>query len=359
MQDFHVEHPHNEASSLLCLRNQRLLDERGWDRAFWILSDEAAAHRALAVLGRHRGRDGAAPEDWEVVRLKARRTKRSSGKATDDGEALARAGSWIYAFGSQFGSKDGPLEPARHFVARFNEALIESRPGKLKAEIEVARPAFLLHRLVNDALRAADMEPIPRGENARLDYVRAVLDYGEKEGKRWRERVDPGDQPVNVEGATFLPNGRLLLGLRFPVTEDGHPILVEIDGIDRLFEGGRAGGGPPQVTRLFTLPAVGSAEVPAGVRELDQQGTTVHVVTGDLDSDPDESLVIADHPEGIEACSAHHVFELPADGGGEVDSREVLSFSDDANVEGITVEIDGGVWYAHDDEKIWLTYAAP
>ena len=55
-----------------------------------------------------------------------------------------------------------------------------------------------------------------------------------------------GRDPINVEGAAFrdgaeAPKGgspTLLLGLRFPVTAEGHPIVVEIEGIERLFKPG-------------------------------------------------------------------------------------------------------------------------
>ena len=35
---------------------------------------------------------------------------------------MDRHDGWIYVFGSQFGKKDGPLQPKRSFVARFREA---------------------------------------------------------------------------------------------------------------------------------------------------------------------------------------------------------------------------------------------
>lgn len=46
------------------------------------------------------------------------------------------------------------------------------------------------------------------------------------------------DYPINIEGTTFRVDGTPLLGLRFPVAADGRPILVEFDGIERLFESG-------------------------------------------------------------------------------------------------------------------------
>lgn len=36
--------------------------------------------------------------------------------------------------------------------------------------------------------------------------------------------VRPDDAPINIEGATFMGDGGLLLGLCFPTTADGHPL---------------------------------------------------------------------------------------------------------------------------------------
>ena len=41
-------------------------------------------------------------------------------------------------------------------------------------------------------------------------------------------------------GAAFRIDGSLLLGLRFPVATDGRPIIVEVNGVERLFEPGSA-----------------------------------------------------------------------------------------------------------------------
>jgi hypothetical protein len=76
---------------------------------------------------------------------------------TEDAEAVARHDGWVYVFGSQFGKKDGPLQPKRSFVARFREAEVRHVLEPPAAPLAVARPPFLLHRLVNDALRDGAM----------------------------------------------------------------------------------------------------------------------------------------------------------------------------------------------------------
>ena len=354
MERFEIDHPRNEASGLIHLGSRSVAERFGWQEAFWIVSDEQEAHAAVGALGR------TAAGAWQVVRLRGRRARRSSSHRTSDAEAITRAGGWVYVFGSQFGDKEGPLEPARDWVARFNEGLLEAADGELRGRMLVVRPAFLLHRLINDALHAAGIPLIARGESERDDQVEPAVAAARAKGAKWKRRLRPGDHPVNIEAATFLPHGRLLLGLRYPCTADGRPLLVELDGIDRLFvkPALRRRLGPPQVTRVVYLGNVGSRERPAGVRDLAQQGTLVHVITGNLESD-DESAIVADHPQGARRSSAHHAFALPRSGEVEVDAELVRRFDDGANVEGIAVADDGTVWYVHDAERIVLERVPP
>jgi hypothetical protein len=144
--------------------------------------------------------------------------------------------------------------------------------------------------------------------------------------------------------------------LRYPVTRLGHPICVEIDGIDRLFSR-KLKHGRPTITRMWSL-AIGSRKQPLGIRELDQRGNTIHVLAGNLDSDQDRSFILEAHPEGAAAKSAHYTFELPVEPRPRpVKCRLARRFKDAAAVEGITVNDDGTTWYVHDDEKILLNRA--
>lgn len=343
-----IDHPHNEASALIAIHNAALLEAMRWTEGFWIACDEKPANKAIAAMGRRSDN-----RQWQVVPTKMKRHKKASDKKTDDAEAMARIGSWVYLFGSQFGSKEGPIQPKRHFIARFNASLVKAKPRKpkLKATMDLARPSFLLHRLVNDALFAAGIRLIPRGDAVAAGYIDATRDEDDD------APVRPSDHPINVEGATFGPHGRLLLGLRYPVTDGGHPIVVEVDGIDRVFVK-KLKRGRPQITRVLVLSNVGSAGHPRGVRELDQFGPTIHVVTGNLDSAPDRSLVLADHAHGGDASSDHHTFALPTDGQVDVEATLVRRFDSADAVEGLAVMLDGTVWYAHDDERIRLARAA-
>jgi hypothetical protein len=348
VHEFRIDHPNNEASGLLGLQSAPVLRKMGWDVAFWIVSDELDAHRAIAALGRRA--KGAA---WDVVPL---RPETGGAKATQDAETLARAGSWVYVLGSQFGSKDGPLEVERHFVARFNEALVTPHRTRLVANVEVARHPFLLHRLVNDAIRAAKVKVYAHEREVQEEFVRPVLERGAKKGKRWSKLLRAEDTPVNVEGATFLPGGHLLLGLRFPVSADGHPILVELEGIDRYFDSPRV---PPEVVAVRTVPGIGSRAAPAGVRELDCVGAEIHLVTGNLDSKPEESALLARHPRAANAPNEHWVVPVAQgeDRRRELPARRVRTFGDGASVEGLAL-FGGDAWYAHDDDVIRLSVAS-
>lgn len=345
MRTYRIDHPHDEASALLGFQGGALLRALGWDLGFWIVSDEREGPSSIAALGRR----GA---EWQVLPLRARARGKGASKRTEDAETLARAGSWIYAFGSQFGAKDGPLEPARHFVARFNEALVVARGDRLTADVEVARRPFLLHRLVNDALRAAGLELLEPDAEVRHGFVHPPVEKGQRKRKRWAELVRDEDVPVNVEGATFLPGGHLLLGLRYPVTADGHPILVEVEGIDRYFDRPRH---PPDVVAVRVVESAGRRTAPAGIRELDCQGSEIHLVTGNLDSKPEESALVAG-VRGAESAPGEH-WALPVaqgtDGARDLAARLVRRFDGSARVEGLAL-VSGDFWYAHDDEVIRL-----
>ena len=327
MKDICIDHPHNEASALTAIHDHALLAEWGWEVAFWILSDEQPAHKSVAALGR--GADGT----WSVAPLRAKRTEGSDMKAAEDCETLTRAGSWIYVFGSQYGSKEGPLEPRRHFIARFNESLVTSGKKALHVDLDLARAPFVLHRLINDALRERDIALIEHDDAAELDVK-----------KKWRDLVHADDYPINVEGSSFLPNGHLLLGLRYPCTAHGHPLLVEIERIDRIFEGKK-----PEVASVWIVENVGSAKAPAGIRELDARGSAIHMITGDID-DPSLDQPPCEHYKLVARAGRRTSIK-------RVEAQRIRTFPKKKHVEGIAVQDDGTVWYAHDDDKIRLSVA--
>jgi hypothetical protein len=54
MKDIRSNHPHNEASAIAAIHDHSLLAAFEWDLAFWIVSDEKPARKAVAALGRVR-----------------------------------------------------------------------------------------------------------------------------------------------------------------------------------------------------------------------------------------------------------------------------------------------------------------
>lgn len=349
MKQLRLPHPHAEISGLLGVQNTPLLEKVGFELGFWILCDDKEAAESLALLGRKPG------GTWEVVPLLGAPTADSTRKRTDDAESLARAGGWIYVFGSHYGKKKGPLRPARSFVARLNESLITFEDGALRAPIQVVRRPFVLNRLINDALKASSIDVMPLPDGLREAFIDATVQRGQENDKSWRDQVRPGDVPINIEGATFLDGGHVLLGLRYPVSAGGHPLLVELEGLDRYFE---QQASLPTVTAITEVTNVGTTDAPSGIRELDCTDGTLHLITGDLDSKPEKSRVLQEQPEARQAVNEHWTVALvrgqPA--GRRIEAQRVREFSAEATVEGIAIDA-GRIWYAHDSDDIVIEQA--
>jgi hypothetical protein len=304
--------------------------------------DEAHAEDAFALLGHEAG---ASPgEGWHAKRLHL--DPSSGGGKTEDAEACARRDGHIYALGSQFGSKAGPLNPSRSWIARVPESALAADG---RAPLEIARLRFGLHRAVNDALAGAGIELIERGPLTTERYIDATIARGAAKGKRWSGRVTAGDHPINVEGMEFRANGRLLLGLRYPVSADGHPLLVEVDDVEALFAEPDA---VPSCGHAWELENVGHRDEPTGIRALHTDGDDVFdVVVGDLDAAGKGATILADHPAGGHAPSRHVRFSLPLTaGGGAVRAQTVHDFGAIKRVEGIALAPDGHAHYVIDEE---------
>jgi hypothetical protein len=338
--DLHLEP--NEASDLSRVFSQEVLDRHGWDRAFVTVLDEAAAEDALALLVHHRQ----APLDdgWLAIRVHADPV--TEGRRTGDAEACARRDGMIYVLGSQFGKKTGPLSAKRSWIARVSEDELEHATEGRRTRMEIARLRFGLHRAVNDALAGIDL--IELGPLAKQVYVDATIARGEREGKSWAGRIRPEDHAINVEAAEFRANGNLLLGLRYPTTVDGHPILVEIRDVDQLFDDPDA---VPAYGDVWVLGDVGSVDAPAGLRGLDGAGDdTFEAVIGDLDASGKSATVLEDHPQGAKAASEHVRFTLPPTNGGTIETKTIHHFGDLRRVEGIALDDEGHAHYVIDEE---------
>lgn len=339
----------NEASDLTPVFDAAVLERHGWDVAFATVLDEAAAEDAVAVLMHPAGEP--LESGWRAARIKAKPDS-AEGK-TEDAEACTRRGGWLYLLGSQYGGKQGPLEASRSWIARIAEDDIARSIGtEDHAVMEVVRLRFRLHRAVNDALsRAPGVELLPLGSRTRASYVDATIVAGAKGDKRWAGRVTSADHPINVEAAEFRDDGRLLLGLRHPVTVDGHPILVELDDVEALFADPDA---EPRCRAVWVLGGVGEPHRPVAVRALHAgEGDVFHAILGNLDAQSEDSVLIQDRPEAAVADSVHVSFKLPRRTGvGRVEAEVVHRFAGMSRIEGLAlargrahyvVDRDGGV----------------
>jgi hypothetical protein len=335
----------NEASDLLPVRSPEVLAAYGARRAFWTVLDEGPVEQCLALLVQRR--DGGWSE--ELVAFDA---GPETGR-TEDGEALAHRDGWVYVFGSHFGSKRGPLRPRRAFVARFREA---SCVGTQRVPLEVVRNQFRLHRAVNDALATADVTMLPGGEQVRARFIVETVARGSARSKTWVTRLAPDDLPMNVEAAAFTPAGTLLLGLRFPVTEKGEPIIVELAGVEGMFDDDPRRW--PQVVRAYALTGVTPVGTLTGCRALSARGDgSYDAVIGSIDALGKGSVLLDDHPHGGEVSCRHVRFRLPPETGSPVIAAELVAdLAPLHNVEGLA-EVDGTRFYVTDEDHriaLWL-----
>ncbi|MBA3326998.1 MAG: hypothetical protein H0T43_01685 [Solirubrobacterales bacterium] len=341
--DLHLEP--NEASDLCPVFTPDVLRARGWDRAFVTVLDEASAEKAIAVVVHDAG--AAHGEGWRAMRI-ATKPHGGAGR-TEDAESCARRDGWVYLLGSQFGKKAGPLQPRRSWVARVSEESLGEALDGGSARLEIGRTRFGIHRAVNDALAAAAVDLLPLGARAREAYIDATIALGAAKDKRWAGRVSSGDHPINVEGMDFRADGRALIGLRYPVTAEGHPLLVELDDLDAVFADP---GAVPGCSNVWVLGDVGDRDEPTGVRALHTRGgDRFDAIVGDLDAVGKGATVLEDHPQGGAARSRHVRFELPlVAGGGAVTTETVHDFGDLRRVEGVVVDDEGHRHYVLDEE---------
>lgn len=353
----------NEASDLLPVRSTALLRRHDARRGFWTVLDEGPVEQCLALLLERS--DG----EWTAVSVAA--DAGAENGRTEDGEALAHHDGWVYVLGSHFGSKGGPLRPRRAFVARFRE---DDAAASGPLPVRVVRNSFRLHRVLNDALAAAGFPTLPPGERVRDRFIVQTLARGTSRAKRWVSRLAEGDLPLNVEGAAFTPGGSVLLGLRFPVTTEGEPILVEVTGLAEMFADPR---GWPRAVRAYALTGVTPPGALTGFRAIaptDDGGYAA--VVGSIDALGKGSVLLDDHPGGGEVTSRHVRFRLPtapehpghpvageagpghpAPGAGHLVAGELVAdLAPFHHVEGVA-EVDGRCFYVTDEDHrvaLWM-----
>jgi hypothetical protein len=332
----------NEASDLLPVRATEVLAAHGAKRAFWTVLDEGPVEDCLAlIVERIGGR-------WEALHVEGDAGPEAG--RTEDGEALAYADGWVYVVGSHFGSKGGPLRPRRAFFARFREDAAVRTPVRL----EVVRNQFRLHRALNDALRDAGLRALKPGSRVHDRFIVETLAKGSAKAKSWISRLSHGDTPCNVEAAAFTPAGTLLLGLRFPVTENGGPILVEIADVAGMFDNDPRTW--PTVVKAYVLTGVTPPGALTGFRALSARPDgSYDAVVGSIDATGKGSVLLDDHPTGGEVTSRHVRFRLPEQGH-EAAGELISDLAPFHNVEGLT-DVDGRPYYVTDEDHrvaLWV-----
>ncbi|HEX6681691.1 MAG TPA: hypothetical protein VF062_02810 [Candidatus Limnocylindrales bacterium] len=300
----------NEASDLLRVHDTSLLEQLRARAAFWTVLDEGPVEACLALLVQlHDGR-------WEARHVIADAGEQTG--RTEDAEALAYHDGWVYVLGSHFGKKKGPLKARRAFIARFRESLTP--------KLEISRHAFALHRAVNDALAGIAATP---AEAVHAHFIEATRQRASAKGRAWIDQLVPGDHPINIEGAAFTTAGTLLLGLRWPVTPEGEPLLVEVE--ENL-----------AVRSIHRLTGVGQG--PLGVRALSARADgSFDVIVGSIDAVDKGSVLLDAHPEARDATCRHYRFRI---GEAPVLVRDLAPLH---HVEGVS-ELDGEPLYVTDED---------
>lgn len=307
-----------EASALLAVESPSLLDQLDVDGAWWSCHDEGDIGAMVSLLS-------VKDEVWTITSVDlddsteggSSRTSRpwTSRAMRTDAEALARIGDTIFVFGSNFTDKSGDIDERRAFVARFSER--EAAAGRSVADV------LDLETVLRDKISAglAGIELMPS---------------------------DDDEEVINVEGAAFL--GRdLLLGLRWPVSTDGQPILVRLKDAAVGFADASFTNSSASRSRLKDVDAIpiivdvgATAKRPAGVRGMTAVGETIHLVTGQTERKLTEKKT--------KAAPALHVAVSPTLDGNRSSATVLQTFEGFRKVEGVAPLSDGRWLYALDDE---------
>ena len=127
------------------------------------------------------------------------------------------------------------------------------------------------------------------------------------------------------------------------------PTIKQLQYLVALHEHGHFG-------RAAEAMFVSQSTLSAGIRELDYLGGEIHLITGNLDSKPEESALLAHHPRAAHAPNEHWVVPLAQGKAArrELHGRRVRGFDEGAAVEGLALYGDD-VWYVHDDDVIRLS----
>ncbi len=275
-----------------------MLSDLGATAAWWTCHDEGDldAMVSLVVV-----RDG----QWKIEPLVFER----GGTERTDAEALARAGDTVFVFGSNFTDRSGSFDDRRAFVGRFSESAAVTGSGQPEV-LDLGRG---LVDLVWSALASVDLL-----------------------------RSDSSDDLVNIEGAGVVGSD-LFVGLRWPVTVDGQPLLVRIaNGATALSAPHWSAATIESLEASAVVVDVGATRKrPAGVRGLTVVDDAMHLIVGQTD----RSLAA----KKVKAAGSRHVVvhEISA---GRAASSGIEQFEGFRKVEGVAPAPDRRWLYALDDE---------
>lgn len=321
--------PINEASALLGINDAETLRALGFDEGYWLAHDEGglgggAARSMMSAVGR----DG---EEWSIRSMKLAGADGNEPRSVTDAEALAVHGRFVFAIGSGFLGADNKLDLRRAFVTRFSPHELEITPKRVAGRAEVLDLGTALLTAINETIVEAAIELIEAGGRGKKAASKAA-------------GVGPTATPINIEGAACLGSS-LLLGLRWPVTASGHPLVVEIEGGADVLSS--AWGTDTQTDladctqRLHVLrTADASPKKPMGIRGLsvDQAGQ-LHAITGPTDRDLATTKLKA-------GAYTHLAIDLD-----QTTTHVLETFEGYRKVEALAARPMGGWLYGLDDEK--------
>lgn len=318
----------SEASALLAIDDAALLKTLSLDEGYWLAHDEGglgsgAARSMVSIVGR-------VDDDWTVTPVKLTDSAGKGPRPITDAEALAAHGDWVFVVGSGFLGANNKLDRRRAFITRFSPAELRIKPKGLTGHAEVLNLGTDLLTAVNDALATSSTELM--ATSAPVSKATTKASGG-----------SPESTPINIEGAACI-GSCLFLGLRWPVTTAGGPLIVEVDRGAELIAGpwtdATAGELAALPMSVHDVDAAGASKKKAlGIRALSTFDGNLHAITGPTDRDIAATK--------MKAGGYTHVRIDPASDG----VVPLETFEGYRKVEALAARPDGGWIYGLDDEK--------
>ncbi len=325
----------NEASAMLRVSSPTLLHLLGTEQAFWIAHDEAGLKTMMSLVHPTAGEDD--EDGWEISTV--RLSTAEKGARLTDAEAVAYAQGQVFVFGSGFVGPGGVPDRRRSFVARFSEDSVtrEGKAGGLTAVASVLDLGTTVTASVHNGVQAQNIQLLKPNKKAR---------------RRLKRSTDgSGTDLVNIEGAAFAGDS-LALGLRWPVSKHGQPLVAIIEGAAPVLcaDDWSVAALADCPVSILVLDTDASKNRPAGIRAMSApeppSSRTVHAVTGSTDRD-----MAAGDPG---AASSLHI-EVNLDSG---KTNQVQTFDGQRKVEALAPGPPGGWIYAVDDEDAIVLLSA-